>query len=87
METSAMDYLPAPKLGNAAKDELGTLPAIERTGQVTLGLKRTSEPQGRQERRRPEEPDVRPTSPVLREGPLGNWGPLLNALPRLGRRQ
>ena len=42
-----MDYLPAPKLGNAAKDELGTLPAIERTGQVTLGLKRTSEPHSR----------------------------------------
>ena len=75
-----MDYLPAPRLGNAAKAEIGTLPAIERTGQVTLGLKRTSEPQGRQERRRPEEPDVRPTSPVPREGALGDWGSLLDPL-------
>jgi hypothetical protein len=24
------------------------------------------------------EPDVWPTSPVLREGPLGNWGSLLD---------
>lgn len=34
---------------------------------------------GRRPHHRLEEPDVRPTSPVLREGPLGNWGSLLGA--------
>ena len=80
METSAMGYLPAPRLGNAAKAETGALPTIERVGEVTLGPKRSLEPQGRQQRRRPEEPDVRPATPVPREGTPGDWGSLLNQL-------
>jgi hypothetical protein len=37
----------------------------------------TRNPRSTRERRHPEEPDVRPTSPVLREGPPGDRGSLL----------